>query len=38
MNRDVPDDLAQSSLIEQVEEHQENTRALKRESREHEQT
>jgi hypothetical protein len=38
MNESVPDDLARSSLIERVEEHQENIRALKRESREHAQT
>jgi hypothetical protein len=38
MNRGVPDDLARSSLIERVEEHQENIRAMKRESREHERT
>jgi hypothetical protein len=38
MNRGVPDDLAWSSLIEWVEEHQENIRALKWESREHERT
>jgi hypothetical protein len=38
MNRGVPNDLAHSSLIEPVEEHQESIRALKRESREHERT
>jgi hypothetical protein len=38
MNRSVTDDLGQSSLIEWVEEHQENQRILKWESREHEQT
>jgi hypothetical protein len=38
MNTSVPDDLARSSLIERVEEHQENIRLLKRESREHERT
>jgi hypothetical protein len=38
MNTGVPDGLARSSLIEWVEEHQENLRALKRESREHERT
>jgi hypothetical protein len=38
MNTGVPDDLAQFSSIEWVEEHQENLRTLKRESREHEQT
>jgi hypothetical protein len=36
MNRGVPNDLAHSSLIEPVEEHQESIRALKWESREHE--
>jgi hypothetical protein len=34
----VPDDLAWFSLIEWVEEHQENLRTLKRESIEHERT
>ena len=38
MNTGVLDDLARSSLIERVEEHQENIRALKREIKEHEQT
>jgi hypothetical protein len=38
MNTGVPDDLAQLSSIEWVEEHQENLRTLKRESREHEHT
>jgi hypothetical protein len=38
MNTGVPDDLAWFSLIEWVEEHQENLRTLKRESREHERT
>ena len=38
MYKSVPDDLAQSSLIGRVEEHQENIRALKREIREHERT
>jgi hypothetical protein len=38
MNRSVPGDLVWSSLIERVEEHQENIRVLKREGREHEQT
>jgi hypothetical protein len=38
MNRGVYDDLARSSLIERVEEHQENIRVLKRESRGHEWT
>jgi hypothetical protein len=38
MNTGVLDDLARSSLIERVEEHQENIRVLKRESREHERT
>jgi hypothetical protein len=38
MDRGVPDDLARSSLIEWVEEHLETITALKRESREHEQT
>jgi hypothetical protein len=38
MNRGVPDDLARSSLMERVEEHQENIRVLKRESRGHERT
>ena len=38
MNTGVPDDLARFSLIEWVEEHQENLRTLKRESREHERT
>jgi hypothetical protein len=38
MNTGVPDDLAQFSLIEWVEEHQENLRTLKWESREHERT
>jgi hypothetical protein len=33
MNRGVPDDLARSSLIERVEEHQGHVRVLKRESR-----
>jgi DNA repair exonuclease SbcCD ATPase subunit len=38
MNRSVLGDLAQSSSIEQVEEYQENIRALKQEIKEHEQT
>jgi hypothetical protein len=38
MNTGVPDDLARFSLIEWVEEHQENLRTLKWESREHDQT
>jgi hypothetical protein len=38
MNTGVLDDLAQLSSIEWVEEHQENLRTLKWESREHEQT
>jgi hypothetical protein len=38
MNGSVPGDLERSRLIGRVEEHQENIRALKRESREHEQT
>jgi hypothetical protein len=38
MNRGVPDDLARSSLIKRVEEHQENIRVLKRESRGHDRT
>jgi hypothetical protein len=38
MNSGVLDDLARFSLIEWVEEHQEDLRTLKRESREHEQT
>jgi hypothetical protein len=33
MNRGVPDNLAQSSLIERVEEHQGHVRVLKQESR-----
>jgi hypothetical protein len=37
MNGSVPGDLGQSSLIEWVEEHQENQSILKRESREHKQ-
>jgi hypothetical protein len=38
MNISVPGDLAWSSLIVRVEEHQENIRALKQGSREHERT
>jgi hypothetical protein len=38
MNTGVLDDLAQFSSIKLVEEHQENLRSLKRESREHERT
>jgi hypothetical protein len=38
MNRSVPGDLAQSSLIEWVEEHQENIWVLKQESKEHKRT
>jgi hypothetical protein len=38
MNTGVPDDLARSSLIERVEEHQEDIWVLKQESKEHEQT
>jgi hypothetical protein len=38
MNRCVPSDLARSSSIERVEEHQENIRILKQESKEHERT
>jgi hypothetical protein len=38
MNTGVPDDLARFSLIEWVEEHQENLRTLKWESIEHERT
>jgi hypothetical protein len=38
MNTGVPDDLARFSSIKWVEEHQENLRTLKRESREHERT
>jgi hypothetical protein len=38
MNTGVPDDLAWFSLIEWVEEHQENLRTLKQKSREHERT
>jgi hypothetical protein len=38
MNKDVLDDLARSSLIERVEEHQENIRVMKWESRGHERT
>jgi hypothetical protein len=38
MNTGVPDNLARFSLIEWVEEHQENLRTLKRKSREHERT
>jgi hypothetical protein len=38
MNTGVPDDLTRFSLIEWVEEHQENLRTLKRESIEHERT
>jgi hypothetical protein len=38
MNRSVLGDLVRSSLIGRVKEHQENIRALKRESREHERT
>ena len=38
MNNRVPGDLGQSSSIELVEEHQENLRMMKQESRENEQT
>jgi hypothetical protein len=38
MNTGVRNDLARFSLIEWVEEHQENLRTLKRKSREHERT
>jgi hypothetical protein len=37
MNRSVPGDLARSSLIERVEEHQEDIWVLKQEGKEHEQ-
>jgi hypothetical protein len=38
MNRSVPGDLARSSLIERVEEHQEDIWVLKQEGKEHERT
>jgi hypothetical protein len=38
MNMGVPDDLARSSLIEWVEEHQGHVRVLKQESREQDRT
>jgi hypothetical protein len=38
MNRSVPGDLAWSSLIERVEEHQEDIWVLKEEGKEHERT
>jgi hypothetical protein len=38
MNIRVPSDLERSSSINQVEEHQENIRALKQESKDHERT
>jgi hypothetical protein len=38
MNTGVPDDLAWSSLIERVEEHQEDIWVLKQESKDHERT
>jgi hypothetical protein len=38
MNRSVPGDLALSSLIERVEDHQEDIWVLKQEGKEHERT